>query len=148
MKPADVVVTAQAVAMAGLLWPGRPRWRLSALATAGAAAATAAGAALGLAGLGAQGRHLTPSVEPQAGAPLLTAGPYRLSRNPVYAGLLAGAAGFAVLRRRVEPLVAYTALAVVLHVKTGMEEKALHARFGADYDAYAARTPRLLGLPR
>jgi protein-S-isoprenylcysteine O-methyltransferase Ste14 len=147
-KPSDLAVAAQGLSLAGLLWPGRGRWRLPAAATAGATAVMAAGAALMFAGARAQGRHLTPRVEPPAGAPLLTTGPYRLSRNPVYAGLLAAAAGFAVLRRRVEPLVAYAALAATLHVKTRMEEQALRTRFGAEYDTYSARTPRLLGLPR
>ncbi len=148
MKPSHLAVTAQGLSLAGLLWPGRARWRLPAALTAGAAALLAVGAALGVAGARAQGRHLTPHVEPPAGSPLLTTGPYRLSRNPIYAGLIVAAAGFAVLRRRVEPLVAFAALAATLHVKTGMEEQALRARFGDEYDAYSARTPRLLGLPR
>jgi protein-S-isoprenylcysteine O-methyltransferase Ste14 len=147
-KPSDIAVAAQGLSMAGLLWPGRARWRLPAAVNAGAAALLAAGAALGVAGARAQGTHLTPHVEPPVGAPLVTTGPYRLSRNPVYAGLMAAAAGFAVLRRRAEPLVAFAALAATLHVKTGMEEQALRTRFGAEYDVYSARTPRLLGLPR
>jgi protein-S-isoprenylcysteine O-methyltransferase Ste14 len=147
-KPSDIAVGAQGLSLAGLLWPGRARWRLPAAVTAGAAVLLSAGTALAVAGARAQGRHLTPHVEPPADAPLLMTGPYRVSRNPVYAGLMAAAAGFAVLRRRVEPLVAFAALAATLHVKTGMEEQALKARFGAEYDAYCARTPRLLGLPR
>ncbi|HEX5534988.1 MAG TPA: methyltransferase [Actinomycetales bacterium] len=148
MKRSDLAVAAQGLSLAGLLWPGRARWRFPRAVTAGASMLLAAGAALGVAGARAQGRHLTPHVEPPPDAPLLTTGPYRLSRNPVYSGLLAAAAGFAVLRRRVEPLVAFAALAATLHIKTGMEEQALRARFGAEYDTYSARTPRLLGLPR
>lgn len=145
MRRSDGAVAAQLLAMAGLLWPGRGRWRLPWPVTAGAVAVTAAGAALGAAGLRAQGAQLTPRVAPPAGAGLLTDGPYRVSRHPVYAGLLIGAAGWAVLRRRPEPLLAWAALAAVLHLKTDLEERSLRARFGAAYDDYAARTPRMLG---
>jgi protein-S-isoprenylcysteine O-methyltransferase Ste14 len=145
VQRSDGVVAAQLLAMAGLLWPGRGRWRLPGPVTAGAVAVTAAGAALGAAGLRAQGTRLTPRVEPPAGAGLLTEGPYRVSRHPVYAGLLIGAAGWAVLRRRPEPLLAWAALAAVLHVKTQLEEHSLRARFGSAYDDYASRTPRMLG---
>lgn len=108
--------------------------------------AMATGSALALSGLAAQGRQLTPRVTPPPSATLLTSGPYAVSRHPVYAGLLLGAAGFAVLRRRPEPLAAWVALAAVLHVKTGAEERILRERF-ADYADYAARTPRLFGVP-
>lgn len=70
-----------------------------------------------------------------------------MSRNPIYAGLLVGGLGVAVLRRRVRPLAAWTSLAVVLHVKSGKEEQALLERFGAEYEAYRRRVPRLLGVP-
>jgi protein-S-isoprenylcysteine O-methyltransferase Ste14 len=145
---ADLLVVGQVLAGLGLLWPGRPRWRLPLPATVGCLALGAAGAALMEEGARFLGRDLTPSVEPRSGARLQTAGPYEISRNPVYAGLLLGSAAVAVLRRRPEPLFAFAALAAVLHVKTGVEEQRLRARFGEAYATYAARTPRLLGLPR
>jgi protein-S-isoprenylcysteine O-methyltransferase Ste14 len=144
----DLLVAGQLLACAGLLWPGRSRWRLPRPVTVGALAVGAVGAVLGEEGARRLGRDLTPFVEPRDGVRLQTAGPYAISRNPVYAGLLLGGAAIAVLRRRPEPLVAFAALAGVLHVKTGVEEQRLRGRFGAEYAAYAARTPRLLGLPR
>jgi protein-S-isoprenylcysteine O-methyltransferase Ste14 len=144
----DAVVAAQLACLAGLAWPGRPRWPLPRPVVAASAAATATGAALLLAGAASQGRRLTPRVDPPAGARLLTRGPYALSRHPMYAGLLLAGAGVAVLRRRVEPLLAEVGLAAVLHVKSGLEERSLRARFGAAYDEYAATVPRLAGLPR
>jgi protein-S-isoprenylcysteine O-methyltransferase Ste14 len=141
------VLTAQALATAALAWPGRARWRLPRPVLAGAVAATLAGGALFVTSLVSQGRQLTAHVDPPAGARLLTEGPYRLSRHPVYAGLLLGAAGVAVLRRRPGPLVGWAALAAVLHLKTGMEEEQLRARFGPDYEMYATTTPRLIGVP-
>lgn len=143
---ATALVVAQTVTAAGLAWPGRALWRLPRPVTALALLAGAAGAALSGAGLRHLGRDLTPFVDPKPGAALRTSGPYAISRNPVYAGLLAGSAGLAVLRRRPEPLIAFAALATVLHVKSGVEEGRLRARFDGVYDAYVASTPRLLGL--
>jgi protein-S-isoprenylcysteine O-methyltransferase Ste14 len=144
---ADLLVVAQSVAGAALLWPGRARWRLPRAVTAGCLAAAAAGAVLTEEGVRTLGRDLTPFVTPREGAGLATDGAFRLSRNPVYAGLLVAGGSLAVLRRRPEPLLAFAALAAVFHVKVGVEEKRLRARFGAEYDAYAARTPKLLGVP-
>ncbi|MFC5998002.1 methyltransferase family protein [Quadrisphaera sp. GCM10027208] len=141
------LVASQFTALAVLAWPGRPRWRLPAAAAAGAGVLTAAGGELAEAGARAQGRQLSPWIAPPRQGRLLTSGPYAVSRNPIYAGLLVGGLGVAVLRRRVRPLAAWTSLAVVLHVKSGKEEQALLERFGAEYEAYRRRVPRLLGVP-
>lgn len=133
--------------MAALLWPGRPRWSLPVPVTALAAGLIASGGVLAEEGLRSLGGEASPFVEPRHGARLRTDGPYEISRNPVYAGLVVAATGLAVLRRRPEPLVAAAALAAVLHVKAGAEERRLHERFGEEYDAYARRTPRLIGMP-
>lgn len=143
----DALPAAQFVAMAGLLWPGRPRWRLPVPVTAVAAGLVAAGTVLAEEGLRCLGGEATPSVEPRPGAALRTQGPYELSRNPVYAGLIVGGTGLAVLRRRPEPLIALAVLAGVLHVKVGVEERHLRERFGEEFEAYARRTPRLIGMP-
>lgn len=148
LEPADLLVAAQSLAIAGLLWPGRGRWWLPGVVRAGALAVTTAGAILAAAGLRQLGTDVTPRVEPRDAAPLRTSGVYAVSRNPVYAGLLIGATGFAVLRGRREPLLAAAALAGVLHLKVNVEERRLQARFGEEYERYARRTPRLVGLPR
>ena len=147
-EPADVLVFAQGLAMAAMLWPGRGRWRLPRPVRSAALAVTATGMAVGAAGLAQLGADATPRVEPRDGAQLRTSGVYALSRNPVYAGLLLAATGFAVLRRRREPLFALAALSGVLHLKVLVEERRLRGRFGEGYEAYAQRTPRLIGLPR
>jgi protein-S-isoprenylcysteine O-methyltransferase Ste14 len=147
MHPTDALVAAQFVTAAGLLWPGRARWPLPRGVRGAAGAAMLGGAALSGAGVRELGSDLTPFVDPRRGAALRTGGAFGLSRNPVYAGLLLAATGFAVLRRRPEPVLAATALTMVLQVKMGVEETRLRARFGDEYAAYAARTPRLLGLP-
>jgi protein-S-isoprenylcysteine O-methyltransferase Ste14 len=147
-RRADVLVVAQVLAAAGLAWPGSARWRLPRPVTALALLGGAAGTGLAAEGLRFLGSDVTPFVEPRPEARLQTAGPYGISRNPVYAGLLAAGAAVAVLRRRPEPMVAFGALAAVLHLKSGVEERRLRDRFGEAYAEYAARTPRLLGLPR
>lgn len=144
--PEDDVVVVQGLAMAALLWPGRARWHLPAPLAILAAGTTAAGAALGLPAVAPHGGRLTPRVEPPEDLDLLTDGVYARSRNPMYAGLLLAGAGWAVLRRRSEPVVAWAVLAAVLQVKARREERRLHTRFGAAYERYRARTPRFLGV--
>lgn len=148
VQPSDALVLAQFAAVSGLAWPGRARWRLPGSIMLGAAGLTLVGGAVSFAAARRHGRHLTPRLEPPAAAQLQTGGPYAFSRHPVYAGLLLAASGAAVLRRRPEPLASALALAAVLHVKTGLEERHLARRFGPAYQEYARRTPRLVGLPR
>jgi protein-S-isoprenylcysteine O-methyltransferase Ste14 len=76
---------------------------------------------------------------------LVRSGLYRRVRNPMYLVYLAIVLGEAVLYRSL-PLAAYAALFFALeHVYVvGVEEKALRARFGAEYDAYCARVGRWL----
>lgn len=145
MDTGDRLVVAQALALLGVGWPGRPRWRASRPVTAVALAVTAAGAGLAAAGAVPHGGLLTPAVTPPRDATLLTTGPYALRRNPIYAGLLVASAGVATLRRRPEPLLAWAALLVVLTAKVRLEEVRLTERFGADYRAYARRAPRFVG---
>jgi protein-S-isoprenylcysteine O-methyltransferase Ste14 len=139
-----LIVGAQSLALAALAWPGSARWRLHPVVAVAAGAAAVAGAGVAIAAGTRLGADLTPLVEPRPGARLHTDGLYRFSRNPLYAGVLPSSAGVAVLRRRPEPLVAVAALSVIFHVKVGVEESRLRARFGSEYEAYAARTGRLL----
>jgi protein-S-isoprenylcysteine O-methyltransferase Ste14 len=148
VTPSDAIVVAQFAGLAGLLWPGRGRWRLPGPLRRIAAGIVLIGGALSALGLLRLGKDLTVRVEPRPEAPLRTGGPYALSRNPVYAGLLLSSAGFAVLRRRREPLVALASLAGILHVKALLEEYQLRKRFGEEYEVYAAKVPRLVGLSR
>ena len=144
--PDDGVVVVQALALTALAWPGRGRWPLAAPVRALAVCGLVGGAVFGIAAGAAHGSRLTPRVEPPADAELLTDGPYALSRNPIYAGLLVAGAGWAVLRRRPEPVLAWVGLLAALTVKAREEEHRLNARFGAVYEEYRRRTPRFVGL--
>lgn len=144
----QALLAAQGVAMAGLAWPGHPRWALPRPVAALAALVGLAGATVAEEGVRFLGRDLTPFVEPGEDARLYTTGPFSASRHPVYAGGLLLGAALAVLRRRPEPLAAFALLAGVLHLKANVEERHLRERFGVAYVEYAAATPRLFGVPR
>jgi protein-S-isoprenylcysteine O-methyltransferase Ste14 len=131
---------------AAVVWPGPPRWVLPRVARLAALGAVAAGSLLGFAGATQLGHELRPHPRPPAGAALRTDGVYGRLRHPIYAGILLGAGGSAVLRARPEPLAAVAVLAVVLHTKAQYEERLLRERFGAAYDAYAAQVPRFVPI--
>ena len=134
--------------MVGHLLPGGPGVRLPVVVRALGAVALVAGAGLSTASALTLGADLTPATTPREGVALRTAGVYAVSRNPLYAGLLVASAGAVLLRGRLSALLAAVGLATVLHVKSVEEERALGERFGAPYEQYRTRVPRLLGRPR
>ena len=76
---------------------------------------------------------------------LIEEGPYRVSRNPLYVGLLALYVGLASLAPTVWGLALFPA--AVLLVYWGAirpEERFLHDRFGPAYDDYRERVRRWL----
>lgn len=60
---------------------------------------------------------------PKDGARLITTGPYRWIRHPMYSALLLGAAALAWVAGSVSAWSAWAALAVVLLVKSRLEER-------------------------
>jgi protein-S-isoprenylcysteine O-methyltransferase Ste14 len=107
------------------------------------AIAFATGIALYRWGAMALGPSLSPLVTPPPGGRLVTAGPYRLVRHPMYLGQLLIALGApATLGCRFAFAMSFAA-AVVLFVRVAMEENAL-SRAYAEYPSYRARSKRLL----
>lgn len=105
----------------------------------------AAGLALDLATLLAFRRHET-TVLPHRGATrLITDGPFRFSRNPIYLGntLLVAGAGLVFGIAWLIPAALAGAYATG-KLAIDREEAHLAARFGQDWADYAARTPRWL----
>ena len=76
---------------------------------------------------------------------LVTTGPYGISRNPMYAGVITILVGWCV-RWYSLPLMIYTALcAIGFHLRIVLSEEPWAARrFGAVWSAYRARVPRWL----
>jgi len=85
---------------------------------------------------------------------LSTSGPYAITRNPFYLGNLLLDLGICVIIGRIEVLVPYLALWLVLHYRKILsEERALELQWGESYLAYKRAVPRLLpwrvrNLPR
>jgi protein-S-isoprenylcysteine O-methyltransferase Ste14 len=79
---------------------------------------------------------------------LLERGPYMLSRNPMYLGEVVLWLGWAVFYGSVADVLGCCLWLVVFRFVVPQEERALEARYGEDYRAYARRVPRWLGVPR
>jgi len=106
-----------------------PRW-LKGLG----AVSLVAGGVLGTWGMLALGRNLTPFPKPVEGGRLVTHGPYRFVRHPIYAGLILGTMGLALFRANFVGLGLAATLFVFLDLKSRREERWLRET----YDGYAA----------
>ena len=84
-----------------------------------------------------------------AGHRLKTNGPFAVVRHPMYLAIIVYHVGAALALESLSVL-AVAALFVVPYtaIRIGYEERVLRDGFGADYEAYSARTPMLLPLPR
>src|SRR5205809_938168 len=91
----------------------------------------------------ALGEALSPFIEPRAGGPLVTQGPYRCLRHPMYLAQAAIAVGAPLTLgcRLILVLVPLAVLVLALRVK--LEDDAL-ARTFPEYWRYAARTKRIV----
>ena len=90
-------------------------------------------------------RHETGLLPGDATTSMIESGPYRLSRNPLYVGLLALYLAIALLASSFWALVLFpTAAVLVLWGAILPEERFLESRFGEPYDDYRARVRRWL----
>jgi protein-S-isoprenylcysteine O-methyltransferase Ste14 len=104
----------------------------------------AAGGALRLWPVFVLGDRFSGLVAIQPGHTLVTSGIYRVIRHPSYLGLLANALGWALAFRSTLGVLLATLLLLPLLARIRSEENLLRAQFGAEYDAYRARTSRLI----
>jgi protein-S-isoprenylcysteine O-methyltransferase Ste14 len=89
-----------------------------------------------------QGTTMRPD---RAVSSLVVAGPYRWSRNPIYVSHVALVAGLGLAFGSVWMILLTPALAFLLQrLAIEREERHLSQRFGAEFDAYVARTRRWL----
>lgn len=83
---------------------------------------------------------------------LVTTGPYRHSRNPMYVAVLTILLGWAVtldLTRYAAPAQYAAFMAIVFHLRVVLfEERWAAERFGAEWREYSSRVPRWIPLRR
>ena len=88
-------------------------------------------------------RARTTTVPGQASAQLVTWGPYRFTRNPMYVGLTVAYVGEALLLRQIWPLILLPlVVAYVNWVVIPLEQRKLTEVFGDEYARYQARVRR------
>ena len=80
---------------------------------------------------------------------LVTEGPYRLVRNPLYLFSLIGCVGAGLAFESLTLAGIFLGVFLVSHLPTiRAEERTLAELFGQEYEVYRARVPRLIPLPR
>jgi protein-S-isoprenylcysteine O-methyltransferase Ste14 len=104
----------------------------------------AAGGALRLWPVFVLGHRFSGLVAIQPGHRLVTTGIYRIVRHPSYLGLLVGTLGWGLAFRSGVGVLLAALLIPPLFARIRAEERLLRSEFGADYDAYCRRTPRLV----
>jgi protein-S-isoprenylcysteine O-methyltransferase Ste14 len=104
----------------------------------------AAGGALRLWAVLVLGRRFSGLVAIQTGHTLQTRGVYKWVRNPGYLGMEIHLLGWALTFRSGVGLVLVALVLIPLMARMRSEEKLLREHFGAEYEAYFARTWRLV----
>jgi protein-S-isoprenylcysteine O-methyltransferase Ste14 len=104
----------------------------------------AIGGALRLWPVVALGHRFSGLVAIQPNHTLLTNGPFRYIRHPSYLGLLLSGLGWALAFRSIlgVPVMVLHLIPVIARISA--EEELLRSEFGSEYEAYRARTSRLL----
>ena len=103
------------------------------------------GLALFAAGLRTFTRHRTGIMLQRAATRVVTSGPYRWSRNPMYVSFVTLYLGGTLLVNTLWPLVALPLVILALdRLVIAREESYMHHTFGGEYDAYCRRVHRWL----
>ena len=90
------------------------------------------------------GHRFSGLVAIQPGHTLLTTGIYSVIRHPSYLGLLTNSLGWALAFRSGLGVVITALLLPIVLARIRAEEALLGSQFGAEYEAYRARTSRLI----
>jgi protein-S-isoprenylcysteine O-methyltransferase Ste14 len=75
---------------------------------------------------------------------LRTSGPYRVTRHPIYTGILGMLLGTALLEGLGRWAALFVAVALALQVKIGAEERLLTKQFPEEYERYRQQVPQLI----
>lgn len=117
-------------------------WRLAIVSTC-----VVLGALVATAGVVTFRKHQTTvdPLDPAKTQSLVTTGIYRISRNPMYLGFLLALVGWGAFLSNLAALLLLPAFVLYLNrFQIRPEERALSAKFGAAFDAYAASVRRWL----
>ncbi len=76
--------------------------------------------------------------------PLITTGPYRFVRHPIYAAVIYFVAASLIAHPRLRTLAAVAVVFGGLFLRMLMEERSLQETYGEEYDAYARRVRRIV----
>jgi protein-S-isoprenylcysteine O-methyltransferase Ste14 len=86
------------------------------------------------------GTAIRPGEDPSV---LVTHGPFRISRHPMYLGMVLGLFGYAVLLGSMTPLLVVSAFLLLIDRRyMAKEETVLEESFGDEYEAYRGKTAR------
>jgi protein-S-isoprenylcysteine O-methyltransferase Ste14 len=79
---------------------------------------------------------------------LITHGPYRLARHPIYTGLMLMMLGTVLVLGRVDSLAALITRAILYVFKIRNEERLMEQHFPEQYSAYRSRVRALVPVPK
>ena len=145
-----VFVALQVALITGVaIIPGGDDWPLPSVAHTAAWVVVGIAAVLGAWGARWLGAGLTVLPLPNGRVDLITHGPYRWVRHPIYAAVMLGVGAVAWMTRSLAAATLTIALVVLFAVKARFEERHLSKAF-AGYEEYMRRTGRFVprvGLP-
>jgi len=90
------------------------------------------------------GRNWSATITVKKDHELITSGPYRFARHPIYSGLLLAFIGSALACGELRAILAVTLAFWALWRKLRIEEQWMREQFGTAYDEYARRVAALV----
>ena len=90
------------------------------------------------------GRNWSGDVTLKQDHTLITRGPYRWTRHPIYSGVLLMTLGTAIVYGDVSSFLAFVVLFIALWIKSRTEECFMQQQFGQQYAAYQQRVKALI----
>jgi protein-S-isoprenylcysteine O-methyltransferase Ste14 len=145
-----VIQIANFVLLAGIIpyWPfDIVLWRVPNVAAIGEALCVS-GTALAIWARRVLAANWSSSVTFKEQHELITGGPYRLARHPIYTGLLTMMLGTVLVLGRLDTLAAFVTRAILYVFKIRREERVMDEHFPEQYQAYRGRVRALLPIPR
>jgi protein-S-isoprenylcysteine O-methyltransferase Ste14 len=111
----------------------------------------AIGLALEVAGMGVTvwarmvlGKNWSARIATGGNQQLVTAGPYRFVRHPIYAGLLVALVGTTLAAGTLQKVLGFILATIGIFIKLWREEASVRCHFGSLYEDYSRRVPLLI----